>query len=172
MRQDYFLQTDRLGFSHWKVEDIDLALELWGNPEVVHYVSAKGFFTDKEVQEKFNLELSNMLNYGIQYYPLFLLEEAAFVGCCGFKPIEGEDGLEFGFYFLPQYWKQGFAQEAGQAILKYAINSLKPRAIFAGHHPHNNSSRQALIKLGFEYIKDTFYAPTGLEHPYYRLTSK
>ena len=28
--REYFLITDRLGFSEWKEEDIDLARSLWG----------------------------------------------------------------------------------------------------------------------------------------------
>lgn len=170
MQHPYFLETERLGFSHWREEDINLAQSLWGNPDVVRLVSSKGYFTEKEVEKKLEFELENRKQHGIQYYPLFTLSDQSFVGCCGFKPVEETvDILEFGFYFRPEFWHRGFAQEAGKAIIQYTLETLKPKDIFAGHHPHNDASRQALARLGFKYFTDTFYIPTGLDHPYYRL---
>jgi RimJ/RimL family protein N-acetyltransferase len=46
---------------------------------------------------------------------------------------------------------------------------LAASALFAGHHPANRSSRDLLLKLGFRYTHDEYYAPTGLQHPSYLL---
>lgn len=40
-----------------------------------------------------------------------------------------------------------------------------------GDYPHNERSRNLLLKLGFAYTHDEFYEPTGLEHPSYLLTA-
>ena len=170
MSRIFFIETERLKFSHWRVEDIDLAQSLWGNAEVAHFVSAKGYFIKEEVVQKLNFELSNMQKHGVQYYPLFLRENDEFIGCCGFKPVIGEENvLEFGFYFKPRFWKKGFAKEAGLAILAYAMEELKPTNIYACHHPQNDSSKRALTRLGFKPFGFCFYEPTGLDHPQYRL---
>lgn len=34
MEREFFLKTDRIGFSKWIQNDIELAELLWGNPEV------------------------------------------------------------------------------------------------------------------------------------------
>jgi hypothetical protein len=43
------------------------------------------------------------------------------------------------------------------------------RALFAGHNPANQASRELLARLGFRYTHDELYPPTGLMHPSYRL---
>ena len=55
----YFLLTERLGFSHWKKDDAELAYSLWGNKNVTKYLSASGTFTAGEVTERLKLEIDN-----------------------------------------------------------------------------------------------------------------
>ena len=38
-RRRYFLRTRRLGFSEWRESDGDLALSLWGDPQVMRQSS-------------------------------------------------------------------------------------------------------------------------------------
>ena len=45
--------------------------------------------------------------------------------------------------------------------MEYAFNKRKVAALFTGHNPNNNSSRNLLLKLGFRYTHDEFYPPTG-----------
>jgi RimJ/RimL family protein N-acetyltransferase len=79
------------------------------------------------------------------------------------------DGYELGFHLRPCYWGQKLALEAGKAVLDYAFNQLGAREIVAGHHPHNAASKKVLERLGFKYIREVFYPPTGLLRPSYRL---
>ena len=76
----YFLLTERLGFSHWKKDDAELAYSLWGNKNVTKYLSASGTFTAGEVTERLKLEIDNEKIYGIQYWPVFELETGGFAG--------------------------------------------------------------------------------------------
>jgi len=48
---------------------------------------------------------------------------------------------------------------------------LDTESLFAGHNPNNTASQKVLSKLGFKYIGDEFYKPTGLYHPSYQLTA-
>ena len=41
--------------------------------------------------------------------------------------------------------------------------------LFAGHRPDNHGSRRTLGRLGFAYVYDELYPPTGLMHPGYEL---
>lgn len=56
--------------------------------------------------------------------------------------------------------------------MEYAFKVLKADALFAGHNPKNIASAALLKKLGFKYIYDEFYPPTGLYHPSYLLTKE
>lgn len=92
------------------------------------------------------------------------------MGVCGFRPTKKSGELEFGIHLLPKFWHKGLATEAAQAIITYAFTSLKINSIVAGHNPQNNASKKLLTKLGFKFVRNEYYSPTGLNHPTYVLS--
>ena len=42
MKREYFLTTERLGFSWWTGEDLELANGLWEDPQVCRYIWTAG----------------------------------------------------------------------------------------------------------------------------------
>ncbi len=168
--RDYFMRTERLGFSVWTGEDASLAQALWGDPEVTRYICASGSFSPQEIQDRLELEIHNGEKYGVQYWPVFLLDTADLVGCCGLRPCPAEPGTyELGFHLRPAYWGMGLAPEAASQVIGYAFSHLKAAKLQAGHNPKNIRSSNVLAKLGFRYVGDHFYPPTGLDHPSYEL---
>lgn len=164
----YFLKTERIGFSKWSKEDINLAESLWGNPEVTKYICATGKFSEEDISNRLNKEISNDLEYHVQYWPIFDLESKELIGCCGLR-LYDERTYEIGFHLRPEFWGKGYAAEAAGAVIDYAFTVLKTERLFAGHNPNNIASKKLLSKLNFKYIGDEFYAPTGLYHPSYEL---
>ena len=106
--------------------------------------------------------------YGMQYWPIFELASGDLIGCCGLRPYN-DTVYEIGFHLRPEFWRQGFALEAATVAIDYAFTELHADGLFAGHNPKNLASKHVLGKLGFQYIRDEFYAPTGLYHPSYEL---
>ncbi len=168
MKRDYFMQSIRLGFSQWREDDASLAERLWGNPLVTKYICASGKFSAQEITSRLNQEITNGRAYNIEYWPLFELAADEFIGCCGLRPYK-EKEYETGIHLLPEFWGKGYATEAVTAVIHYAFTALGAEKLFAGHNPKNTASRQMLKKVGFEYIGDHYYAPTGLYHPSYEL---
>lgn len=168
--RDYFLHTERIGFSRWTEKDIGLARRLWGDRQVTGYISGPGGFSDQEITERLQKERHNQKTFGVQYWPIFYLATEDFIGCCGLRPYEPEDGVyEIGFHLCPDQWGKGLGTEAAKAVMDYAFDQLHAKDLFAGHHPQNTGSRKMLEKLGFHHSHDEYYAPTGLYHPSYRL---
>ena len=162
----YFLSTERIGFREWVDNDLKLALELWGDVEVTRFIG--GPFSDEIIYQRLSREIANQMEYGISYWPIFLLETGEHIGCCGLKPYAAEKKiLELGFHLRRNQWCRGYATEAAIAVIDYAFNTLKIDGLFAGHHPANTSSRRLLEKLGFKYTHDELYPPTGLQHSSY-----
>jgi len=165
----YFLKSPRLGFRRWSASDLPLAVALWGNPQVTRFFG--GPSSKEKIKERLAREIALMSTHNVQYWPIFLLAGGAHVGCAGLQPYKLDEKIyELGVHLLPPYWGQGFAVEAGKAIIAFAFASLGARSLFAGHHPENNASRSVLRKLGFEYSGEVFYPPTGLMEPAYLLT--
>jgi [ribosomal protein S5]-alanine N-acetyltransferase len=171
VRSLYFLQSRRLGFRLWSDADMDLAVGLWGDPEVTRLIG--GPFSREQVQERLSCEIATMQAHGIQYWPIFLLGTAAHVGCCGLRPYRPAEGIhEVGIHLRKAYWGQGYAPEATHAVMTHAFKALGVKGLFAGHNPANEASRRLLVKMGFRYVRDEYYPPTGLNHPSYILTAE
>ncbi len=162
------MRSERIGFSKWQADDIELAKTLWGNDKVTKYICANGRFSENDIIDRLNLELQNDAAYGLQYWPMFNLATEIFIGCCGLRPYKDKI-LEIGFHLRPEFWRKGYAIEAANTVIGYAFSHFRAEALFAGHNPQNLASQKVLFKLGFTYVGDEFYAPTGLYHPSYIL---
>ncbi|HEX8169037.1 MAG TPA: GNAT family N-acetyltransferase [Thermoanaerobaculia bacterium] len=153
--------TARLEFRRWTREDRDLAATLWCDPEVMRFLG--GPYSQEELEARVERESASE----VQYWLLFT-RDGQFAGVCGLKPHK-EAILEIGFQLLPRFWGAGYAYEAAAAVVDYAFDALHVKALVAGHHPHNDSSRRLLTKLGFTEIGTHHFARTGLEHPWWEL---
>jgi [ribosomal protein S5]-alanine N-acetyltransferase len=166
--REYFLQSPRLGFGVWTHADLPLADALWGDQEVTRF--SGGPFTIEQVRQRLEREITNYRQHAIQYWPIFLLETGEHVGCCGLQPRKPAANVyELGFHLRAAFWRRGLAREAAEAVIGRAFTDLGIRALFAGHHPHNEASRSVLRRLGFHYTHDEFYPPTGQIEPCYLL---
>ncbi len=166
MAREFFMQTERIGFSKWCESDFPFAKTLWGNQKVTKYICAGGKFNLQDIVNRLNQEIANGETRDIEYWPIFENATSKFIGCCGLRPYR-ENEYEMGIHLLPEFWGHGYAFEAAAAVIQYAFARLRAQKLFAGHNPNNTASRKLLNKLGFIYIGDKFYAPTGLYHPSY-----
>ena len=164
----YFMQSERIGFRIWSPADLGLAVALWGDARVSGLIG--GPFTEQQVRERLELEISTQESSGFQYWSIFRLQDDVHLGCCGLRPHPGDDALELGFHLLFEHWGQGYGSEAASAVMNHAFGRLGVEALFAGHHPENQTSARLLQRLGFRHVSDELYPPTGLVHPSYRLT--
>jgi RimJ/RimL family protein N-acetyltransferase len=91
------------------------------------------------------------------FRPTFLATraaDAAVIGCIGLGPVEGEGGedtqaVELGYWIARPYWGQGFATEAGRAVIEIA-RLLGHEEIHCSHFLDNPASGRVMRKLGFE----------------------
>lgn len=82
-------------------------------------------------------------------HPRFLItlaDNAEIIGCMGLRP--DQDAMELGYWIARCHWGQGFATEAGEAVLQIA-RMLGYSRILASHFEDNPASGRVLQKLGF-----------------------
>jgi [ribosomal protein S5]-alanine N-acetyltransferase len=165
----YLFCSERIGFRWWTQNDIELARGLWGDASVTRLFS-KEPLSDDDVLKRLTCEMDQGKELGIQYWPMFEMATNEHVGCGGLRPHQREqDMLEIGFHLRPSFWGKGVATESAKAVIKYATDHTKAKALFAGHHPENIASRNVILKLRFVEVEPEFYKPTGLLHPSYIL---
>ena len=82
------------------------------------------------------------------------------IGCVGllFHPDTnhwwGEGAVELGYWIAEEYWGNGYAFEASDAIIKRAFDELGVSEIYASYRIGNDQSKRVLEKLGFEYYTE------------------
>ncbi|HWE87040.1 MAG TPA: GNAT family N-acetyltransferase [Terracidiphilus sp.] len=168
MDSRYFLASARLGFRAWRKDDLPLAMELWTDVRVTGFFG--GPYSPERVQARLAEEMAHQRESGMQYWPIFLLEDGRHVGVCGLRPWKPAETIpELGFHLRPEFWRRGLAFEAATAAIQVGFARLGASAIFAGHHPENVGSRNLLLKLGFQYAGEEVYPASGMLEPTYLL---
>lgn len=170
------MRSEHLGFRVWAVDDLELALGLWGDADVTPHIG--GPFSRDQVRARLEREIAMQAEHGTQYWPVFLLTTGEHVGCCGLLPFTRlpivnlrpyDRVYELGCHIRKAHWGQGYAREAADVVIAYAFGRIGAAALFSGHQPANTAARRLLHKLGFNYTGDDYYAPSGLHHPSYVL---
>ena len=59
------------------------------------------------------------------------------------------DRIEIGYYIARSHWGQGYASEAGRAVIDYAHRRFDPSWLHACYFSTNTASGRVLAKLGF-----------------------
>jgi RimJ/RimL family protein N-acetyltransferase len=156
--------TERLRFGTWSMDDVERAVSLWGDPDVMRFIG--GPYTREKAIARVEGEIANLEMYRVQYWPVF--QDDQFAGVCGLRPRQ--DIFTLGFHLLPSHWGRGLAVEASRAVIDYARDVIHTPQLYAGHHPENDRSRRVLESLGFEFWREELYPPTGVMHRGYLLT--
>ncbi|MCM3135385.1 GNAT family N-acetyltransferase [Paenibacillus polysaccharolyticus] len=169
-KQTKILETQRLVFTTWDEGDQALAFALWGDHEVTKWISGSDVLSEEEVEARLAQEIEREKQEGVQYWALFQKRSDVFVGCCGLYPYTPEENTyELGFLLTRDHWGQGYAQEAAQAVVRYAFDKLEVATLVASHHPDNEAACHILSQLGFEPMHERRDEATGVMKPFYRL---
>lgn len=96
-------------------------------------------------------------------------------GHVGFHGPPGVNGggvagaLELGYTVFPGHRGQGLAQEAGAALLAWALAEHGVRHFFGSVAPDNAASLQVLVRLGFTHVGEQWDDEDGRELVYERV---
>jgi len=80
---------------------------------------------------------------------LITLNGDTVIGDIGVFSKRGNETGEIAYYINPQYWRTGYATEAGAAVIDYMFSKLKFIELTALTDSKNTSSRRLVEKLGF-----------------------
>lgn len=121
-------------------------------------------YTEKDAQEFVGRQDSARAEGRDYVFGVERRDTGAYVGSVGLHfqashSLTDEPMWELGYWFGVPHWGNGFATEAGAAVLLEAEQALAPEQFVAGHFTENPKSGHVLVKLGFDYtgaIRDTF----------------
>lgn len=77
------------------------------------------------------------------------------VGRTGTSRVESSSEWSFGFWVHPAYWGNGYAPEAGHAVLEFLFSTLHASKVLTAHAIWNSRSQKVIEKLGFKFTGET-----------------
>lgn len=161
-------ESERLLLRTLEKEDLDYAMDFWGNEEVMKYCLRA--INREEILRTIEAYRNLQNGKGFSVYAVVLKENNEVIGVSGFNPTENENEIELIYHFAKKYWGKGYASEAARACIDYAKNNINADKIVASVDPQHNSSRKILEKSGFEFKYMKWYEETKQEEPYFELS--
>ncbi|MGW4379193.1 GNAT family N-acetyltransferase [Kitasatospora sp. NPDC004531] len=153
------LTTDRLVVRDWTPDDAEDALAVYGSTDVARWLTpAMARVTDldamRAVLQAWAQEQSGLLpprgRWAVQRR-----EDGKVVGGFSIRPLPPyEEDLEITWQLAPPAWGQGYATEAGLALLHWAFEQ-DVEEIFAVARPKNDRAHAVAKRLGMRWVGET-----------------
>ncbi|QSJ17302.1 GNAT family N-acetyltransferase [Nostoc sp. UHCC 0702] len=149
------IETARLQFRHFTVDDFDDLLRLYSDAEIMRYLSPR---TKEQTQASLHKHIQHWQEYNFGMWAVIHKDSGKMIGRCGLGFLENTPEIELGYVFDKSYWKMGLGTEASVATLKYGFWQVKLDRIVAIAQPQNIASVRIFEKIGMKYEKDArFY---------------
>ncbi len=140
------METQRLVFRQWRPEDYATFAAFFSDPEVARFVGGI-----KSSEEAWRLMATYVGHYELNQFGYLAIDDKntdALIGTVGLWKSEPWPEVELGYWLLPAAHGQGFAQEAAQAVMKYAFDVLALPTLVSYIDPANTPSIALAQRLG------------------------
>lgn len=176
------LFTERLRLTPFAADDVDLALEMWTDPEVVKYIC--DVMTEAEIHQDMSNSVRRGGNGGIGLWCVSDRTTGEKLGDAYLLPlpIDKDDTdfslvvmgqmpdaeIEIGYFLKRSAWGWGYATEVCRCLLQFAFLKVSLNEVVASVDEDNVASKKVLEKCG---LLDRGRARCyGKESPIYRIT--
>lgn len=147
-----FLETDRLLLRRFTAADVDILVDLDGDPAVMRFING-GKPTPRDVIQnsllpRFLHDYERYEGYGV--WAAIEKSSEDFLGWFSFKPPESSspDNVELGYRLRRSTWGRGYATEGSRALIRKGFAELGVRRVHATTYQDNHASRQVMEKAG------------------------
>lgn len=146
------LETNRLVLRRLSVDDAEFILGHLNDPSFHRYIGDRGVRTVEQARQYVvDRVMASYERFGFGIYMVELKDTREQIGTCGLVKREEMEDVEVGFALLPQYWSNGYALEAAQAVMEYGHQELGLSRIVAIVNPGNSRSFKLLEKIGLKF---------------------
>lgn len=159
------LLTDRLILTPLESVDIDLAVELWTDPQVVRYICDVA--SEAEVRQVMPVAIRRGGDGEIGEWCIADRRTGEKIGSAYLLPMPTEEDdvdydlivlgkmpdsdIEVGYFLKPSAWRRGYATEVCSRMLQFAFQEASLNEIVASVDENNAASRNVLEKTGLFY---------------------
>ena len=161
------LETSRMRFRQFTLEDLDALSKIVGDPEVMKYIGTGGARGLQSAEKTIRIILSHWEKHGFGIWAVENKASRRLMGWCGLQHLDKTPEVEVAYLFDHQYWRQGYATEAARAALRYGFENRKLDRIVAITRSENIGSYRVMEKLGMRYERDAHFY--GVDVIYYAI---
>ena len=157
------LKTERLTIRHFTMADCEMAEEYLSDSRTMRFVEPP---YDRRRTRSF---VFRQCGDKPAVYPMLLRESGELIGHVIFHEYDHPQVYELGWVLGSRYWRQGYAEEAGRALISLAFEKMGLHRLFAETLEENEACRALLEKLGFEregVLRSAARGPYGWEDLY------
>lgn len=142
------LETERLYLREMDQGDFDALCDILQDEKTMY--AYEGAFSDAEVREWLDRQLSRYERWGFGLWAAVLKETGEMIGQCGLtmQPWKDVEVLEIGYLFCRRYWHKGYATEAARACRQYAFETLDAKEVCSIIRDTNTASQNVAIRNG------------------------
>ena len=166
------LETERLYFREMNQLDFNSLCKILQDEDTMY--AYEGAFSDKEVQEWLDRQISRYQKWNFGLWAVILKETDEMIGQCGLtmQPWKETEVLEVGYLFNRLYWHKGYATEAAIACKNYAFKILKADEVCSIIRDTNIASQNVAVRNGMTMTDLWTKHYRGIDMPHYRYVAK
>ncbi|MGE7625339.1 GNAT family N-acetyltransferase [Viridibacillus sp. NPDC096237] len=144
------LETNRLILRKVTVDDASSVLKYMSDNEVVKHIGLDPFTKVEDARDEISwyqtiFEEGTGIRWGIT-----MKDQDEVIGSCGFlNKVPKHFRIEIGTELSKDYWGQGIASEAFEAVIRYGFEQFNLQRIEALIEPENTASQKLAEKQGF-----------------------
>ncbi|RNC82630.1 MAG: N-acetyltransferase [Phycisphaera sp.] len=119
------------------------------------------------VEESLRRRIAFFKEHGVSLMTVTLKDTGEIIGDCGVLPYNWEGPqIELAYRYRPSAWGNGYAKEAGKAVLESVWRVTEIEELLGVTDMDNIASQKVLLSLGFEDLGTTtaFYGQEELRH--------
>ncbi len=144
------LETKRLKLIEITHRHVDSIFDILSLEEVTRYYGTDRFTLQAEAVKLIDVFQKNFLEKRGIRWGIKLKKNQRIIGTVGLNGLHLKNKrAEIGYELHPDYWRQGFASEVIEEVLRFSFEKLDLYRIGAVVYPENHASLNLLHKLGF-----------------------
>ena len=161
------LGTERLILREMTQADFPSLCKILQDDEVMY--AYEGPFSEEEVQNWLDKQLSRYKEYGFGLWAVILKESGVMIGQCGLtmQDCNGHSVLEIGYLFQKAYWHKGYALEAAIACKAYAFDKLGANEVYSIIRDTNIPSQNVAQRNGMTCVGSFVKHYRGVTMPHF-----
>lgn len=151
------LETARLQFRHYTIDDLEFLQRMTNNPAVMRYIAEGQPWAQERTRDWLTALMDRYrVNTQSGLMPAIRKTDNTPVGHAGLisQVVEGQHETEIGYWIDEPLWGHGYATEAAMAWKTYARNRLGKRRLVSLIHPENQGSIHVAEKCGMTFDRE------------------